>query len=97
MSYFFHPAAEAEHLETVAWFESKSAGLGASYLVEFESVMEIVCDAPHRHPVVETTAIKRIRMTKFPFTVLYREQADGVRILAVAHHRRRPQYWLGRI
>jgi len=27
MSYCFHPAAEAEHLETVAYFESKRAGL----------------------------------------------------------------------
>lgn len=30
MTYFFHPAAEAEHLETVAYYESKRAGLGAS-------------------------------------------------------------------
>jgi hypothetical protein len=28
MSYYFHPAAEAEHLETVAYYESKQAGLG---------------------------------------------------------------------
>ncbi len=30
MSYCFHPAAEIEHLETVAYYESKKPGLGAS-------------------------------------------------------------------
>lgn len=32
MSYVFHPAAEAEYLESIAYFESKQAGLGASFL-----------------------------------------------------------------
>ena len=47
MSYFFHPAAEAEHLESIAYFESKRPGLGATYLSEFERVMGIVCESPH--------------------------------------------------
>jgi len=36
MSYFFHPAAEAEYLESVAYCESRRPGLGAMYLAEFE-------------------------------------------------------------
>jgi hypothetical protein len=32
LSYFFHAAAEAEHLESVAFYETRRAGLGASYL-----------------------------------------------------------------
>ena len=47
MNYVFHPAAEAEHLETVAYFESKRAGLGALYLAEFEKIMAMVCESPH--------------------------------------------------
>jgi len=31
MSYFFHPVAQTEHLESVAYYETKRAGLGASY------------------------------------------------------------------
>ena len=37
MTYQFHPEAQAEHLETVAYYETQQAGLGASYLAEFES------------------------------------------------------------
>jgi len=97
MSYFFHPAAEAEHLESIAYFESKRPGLGATYLSEFERVMGIVCDSPHRYPVERQPDVRRIGMKKFPFTVLYRETSGSVQVLAVTHHRRRPQYWLGRL
>ena len=42
MSYFFHPVAQTEHLESVAYYETKRAGLGASYLTEFETIMSAV-------------------------------------------------------
>ena len=96
MSYFFHPAAESEHLESVAYFESRRTGLGASYLAEFEVLMEAVCKAPHRYPIEVKPDIRRSRMKRFPFTVLYREKSGSIQVLAVAHNRRRPNYWLGR-
>ena len=35
MTYRFHPGAETEHLETIAYYETQRAGLGAQYLAEF--------------------------------------------------------------
>ncbi|MDD9980783.1 MAG: hypothetical protein OXU81_05405 [Gammaproteobacteria bacterium] len=49
MTYGFHPEAEAEHLEAVAWYESRGAGLGARYLAEFERVLSHVCGNPYRY------------------------------------------------
>lgn len=97
MSYVFHPAAEAEHLESVAYFESKRPGLGAYYLSDFEEVMVRARDAPRRFPVESEPDIRRIRMKHFPYTVYFRESGGTVQVLAVAHHRRRPGYWLGRL
>ena len=97
MNYYFHPAAEAEHLETVGYYESKRPGLGASYLVEFENIMRDVCKSPRRYPIAKKPDIRRRRMKRFPFTVLYREIAGSIQILSVSHHRRRPTYWLGRL
>ena len=51
MSYQVHPEAETEHLETVAYYEDRQPGLGASYLTEFESALEHICEAPHRYPM----------------------------------------------
>jgi len=96
VSYVFHPAAEIEHIESVAYFESKRPGLGASYLSEFEGVMVQVCEAPHRYPIEKESGIRRIKMKHFPFTVYFHKPSGSIQVLAVAHHRRRPGYWLGR-
>ena len=61
MSYQFHPEAEAEHLETVADYENRQPGLGASYLAEFEAALEQVCGTPNRYPIDRTPDIRRIR------------------------------------
>ena len=50
MSDQFHPEAEAEHLETVAYYETQQPGLGASYLAAFEAAFERVCEAPRPTP-----------------------------------------------
>jgi toxin ParE1/3/4 len=91
MSYYFHPAAEAEHLASIAYFESKKAGLGASSLAEFERTMGTICEAPHRDPIEKNPDVRRVEMKRFPFAVLFRESSGTVQVLAVAHNRRRPQ------
>lgn len=96
MTYQFHPEAEAEHLESVAYYEERQPGLGVSYLAEFESALEQVCEAPARYPIEQRPDIRRVRLQRFPFTILFRESGGVVQVLAVAHHRRRPLYWLGR-
>ena len=96
MTYQFHPEAEAEHLDTIAWYESRGAGLGARYLAEFERVMEQVCEHPHGFPIDRVPDVRRALMRRFPFTILYREIEGRVEILALAHHRRRPAYWFVR-
>lgn len=35
MNYRFHPAAEAEHLEQITFYESRQRGLGARYREHF--------------------------------------------------------------
>lgn len=91
----FHPEAQAEHLETVAYYETQQAGLGASYLAKFESVLDMACESPNRYPIEGEPEIRRIKLIRFPYTVLFRESDGTIQVLAVAHHRCRPLYWLG--
>jgi len=93
---FFHAAARAEHLDHVAYYESRRAGLG-SYLGEFESAMKRICEEPELDAIAREPGIRRLHLRQFPLTVLYREVDGGVQVLAVAHKRRRPSYWVARI
>ncbi|MDE0050858.1 MAG: type II toxin-antitoxin system RelE/ParE family toxin [Rhodospirillales bacterium] len=96
MTIWFHPEAEAEHLETVVYYETRRAGLGAFYLAAFEQVLENVRDSPRRYRIVNEPDIRRVPLARFPLSIIYRETHERIEILAVAHHKRRPAYWMAR-
>lgn len=96
MIYRFHPAAEAEHLGQIAFYESRRRGLGARYRDHFLNTIQRVCEQPAQHPIEHPPDIRRVRLRPFPLTLIYRERGGAVQILALAHYRRRPGYWLGR-
>jgi toxin ParE1/3/4 len=52
-------------------------------------------EAPERYPVTRRGR-RRFVTLEYPFDVIYRIQEQEVEIMAVAHHRRRPEYWLRR-
>ena len=97
MSYSFHPAAEAEFLESVGYYESKVPGLGDAFIKEFEALANLLCESPKAWPVELPPDIRKVPLHRFPLSIIYREIADGFQVLAVAHDRRRPQYWVGRL
>ena len=41
-------------------------------------------------------SVRRRPIHHFPYSVLYRPNTDEIVIVAVAHRRRRPGYWLDR-
>ena len=93
----FHEAAEAEHLEAIAFYESRRAGLGRVYLREFEAALSRIEDGPGRFRIERKPNIRRLSLTRFPLKVVFREIEGVVQILAVAHKRRRAGYWSGRL
>ena len=58
MSYEFHPAAETEYLETIAYYESRQAGLGALFFEEFERAIVQVCESPVSFQSVGETTLR---------------------------------------
>jgi toxin ParE1/3/4 len=65
VSYYFHPGAEAEYFEAIACFESRQLGLGASYLAEFEELMEIVIQTPYHYSIEREPNIRRVSFRGF--------------------------------
>ncbi|MGH8497478.1 MAG: type II toxin-antitoxin system RelE/ParE family toxin [Methylococcales bacterium] len=96
MNYYFHPQARIEHLEHVAYYESRQPGLGARYLAAFNKAMVRVCAAPHRYKIAFPPNILRYRIAGFPYNILYQQADSEIEVLAVAPHRRRPDYWFDR-
>src|SRR5215468_7687444 len=91
----FHRLAERELNEAASYYEDQKAGLGARFLAEVGRCIELLVENPEAGPVV-LGPVRRRFVRRFPYSVLYTVKPAGVRILAVMHLKRRPQYWVGR-
>jgi len=92
--------AEAEATDASRWYDVRRPGLGAEFLAALDEALERIETNPSlgsRPPGVSGDDVRRVIMRRFPYDVVYIELPDRIQVLAVAHERRRPGYWMGRI
>jgi len=90
-------SAKNELRAIVAWYEDKQPGLGGEFFAEVERTLELI----ERHPALGASVprvpaergTRRLPLRRFPYTVVYREGAVDIQVVAFAHNRRRPGYW----
>jgi toxin ParE1/3/4 len=92
ISHFFHPEAEAELEDASLFYESRMPGLGKSFVAEVERTIYLIREFPDAGPPAGPTR-RRVLVPRFPYSVVYRHDAENIVILAVAHQRRSPGYW----
>ena len=88
----FDAAAERELNEAVDFYDLESPGLDDVFLAELEHALTQVEKVPEAAEPLRHGVRRRLLHT-FPYALLYSLRTDEVRILAVAHQRRRPFYW----
>jgi hypothetical protein len=88
--------ARTELDHEIDWYEKRHSGLGLALLSEFEDIVRQIGLDPQTGAQYENRNYHFIRMRRFPFAVYFQELTDSVWIAAVAHHKRRPGYWLSR-
>lgn len=91
-----HPAAIEEAVAAALWYRERSPRAAKRFVDELNQVLKRILEAPHRWPR-STNGTRKLNLPCFPFAVIYWEMQDVVRILAVAHGRRRPGYWKYRL
>jgi hypothetical protein len=47
--------------------------------------------------VPEELEIRRALLSRFPYAFIFLDTQSGVQVIAIAHTKRRPGYWLNRI
>jgi len=77
------------------WYQARNAEAAEAFMAELDLAIHRIEEAPRQWPpcLAET---RRYLLRRFPFFVVFRETDDRLQILAVAHARRRPGYWIGR-
>jgi hypothetical protein len=92
---FFLEASE-ELVDASNWYGRRSAVAETAFLHEVDVSIAAILDAPQRWPLyVDGTC--RYVFRRFPFSVVYYVEDGIVLIVALAHDKRRPGYWRGRL
>lgn len=95
------PEAEGEFDAAATWYERQRHGLGQDFVDEIARSLSRVAETPQSFgllpSVPQDLGIRRAAVHRFPYTVLFIDQPNVVRVLAIAHQRRRPGYWRGRL
>ena len=97
-----HAEARDELEAAAAWYDANRYGLGEEFLVEVRVAFARISEnasgrvrwpgAPQLDP-----PIRRVVLDRFPYAVGYQVFPQRAVVLAVAHHRREPFYWQGRV
>ncbi|KKI98650.1 type II toxin-antitoxin system RelE/ParE family toxin [Prochlorothrix hollandica] len=92
----FHPLAEKELIDAAIYYEGQEPDLGEKYLAEVGQAVSFIAQYPEAGFIVRGS-LRRLTLPKFPYYLLYRVLGNAqIRVLAVAHHKRRPKYWVDR-
>lgn len=93
----------AAHLElqlAASEYEAHRKGLGQEFVLEVSAAEQRAAETPRRFMVVRTKGdlvARRVLVNRFPYALVFTVTNKDCRIIAVAHSRRRPQYWRGRL
>lgn len=96
IGYRFLLPAEEEMTEASVFYEAATSGLGAGFLDEVQRVINILREHPELGQPVGR-GLRRALLHRFPFNLIYSVEVHSILIVAVAHQRRRPDYWRDRI
>jgi toxin ParE1/3/4 len=88
----FLPPAEEEMIGESLFYRAVSRELGQDFLDDVQRVIDLLLEQPKLGRPAGR-GLRRALLSRFPFSLIYAEESDAILIVAVAHHKRRPDYW----
>ena len=92
----FLPEADEEFREAARYYESEAAGVGLSFIVGVHKAVDEIAALPLAAQI-ERAGIRKKVLRHFSYNIFYAIETDTIVIVAVAHQRKRPNYWRTRL
>jgi len=97
----FEDEADAEYRAAGRWYEERVVGLGIEFFDAVDAALDQVARLPKAGALVRRVPVdlqvRRAPVKRFPYHVVYLETTSTIRVLTIAHDRRRPGYWTSRV
>jgi toxin ParE1/3/4 len=88
-----HTEARKELDAAIAYYEAQKVGLGLDLLSEVENVLLKIQLHPNLGNPHKIEGIRRYVIQRFPYQIFYTELEEVIWIIAIAHSKRKPNYW----
>jgi toxin ParE1/3/4 len=88
-----HTEAIREFDSAIAYYEAQKVGLGLDLLSEVEQTLGNIQQNPNLGTQHTIAGVRRYVLQRFPYLVFYVEFEEFIWIMAIAHGKRKPDYW----
>ena len=90
-----HPLAADEAEAAERWYRNRNETAATRFRRELDRAVGLIAERPDAAPPYVGNT-RRFLLRRFPFFVVYRVYDGRIQVVAVAHARRRPGYWIQR-
>jgi hypothetical protein len=91
-----HPAVADELRETAKFYSDRAdQALGMAFISKFVRALNFLYNNPELGAAWRGTA-RRFPLRRFPYNRVFQIKPQELRIIALAHQRKRPSYWTNR-
>jgi plasmid stabilization system protein ParE len=92
----------AEELDmAAAWYEARRRNLGVDFMTAVREALQRIAATPRTWPLVrdvpERLNVRRFLLRRFPYSIVFIEPDEEIRVLAIAHTSREPGFWRHRL
>ena len=89
-------AADAEFQEAIDYYNEQRAGLGFEFSDDVKEAVTRIRNYPEAWtPLSKRT--RRCQVHRFPYSIIYETRSEVIIIVAIQHHRRKPNNWRKRL
>jgi len=92
----FHPEARQDIIGAYEWYAAQSQQAADRFFEELLPALDRIQEWPGLYPA-NLHGTQRLVLSRYPFSIIYRELLEEIQVIAVAHAKRRPGYWSGRV
>ena len=90
MTFDFHPEAEAEFIEAIAFYEKAEPSLGEEFALEVRATVRNILSYPRAWPTLDRD-MRRCLVNRLPYGIPYSIEPERIYVPAVMHLHRRPR------
>ena len=96
MNVSYLAAADSELTEAINFYNNQRVNLGFEFADQIKEALERIKNYPEAWTPL-SRRVRRCQVHRFPYSVFYQLRDDLVLVIAIQHHRRKPENWRSRL